>query len=97
LKKGSELLRVVTWQKIPINQLKTLIRKFAIREAGNLRVGRPEFGLWRVRRLRVMNMYEKRFGCVPDLFKRRKMPVLKSYYVINGEYIWPTQQIAYKV
>ena len=88
---------MVTWQKIPQNQLKTLIRRFAIREAGNLSVGRPEFGLWRVRRLRAVNIYEKRFGCVPELFKQRKMPVLKSYYVINGEYIWPTQQKANKV
>ena len=90
LKKGSELLRVVTWQKIPQKQLKTLIHRFATREAGNLNVGRPEFGLWRVRRLRAVNVYEKRFGGVPEIFKKRKMPVLKSYYVINCKYIWPT-------
>lgn len=80
---------MVTWQKIPQNQLKTLIRRFATREAGNLNVGHPEFGLWRVRRLRAVDAYEKRFGGVPELFKKRKMPVLKSYYAINSENIWP--------
>lgn len=81
------------WQNLPQRQLKTLIHRFATKEAAKLRLGSPEFYIWRVRRLRAVAVFEKRFGGVPATFKARKMAVLKSYYINNGVYLWPTSTL----
>lgn len=88
LGKESKLFKVLVLKEIHQLQLKSLIHRFATREAKAIRSG-DSFYLWRVRRLRAVGIYENRFGGVPDLFKARKLPVLKSYYVNNGVYIWP--------
>ena len=82
------------WQSLPQRQLKTLIHRFATKEAARLRLGNREFNLWRTRRLKAVAIFEKRFGGVPTMFKLRKMPVLKSYYIINGIYLWPSSTLS---
>ena len=93
LEKGSRLLRVSVWQNLPQRQLKTLIHRFATKEAARLKLGDREFNVWRVRRLKAVAVFEKRFGGVPPIFKMRKMPVLKSYYITNGIYLWPSSTL----
>lgn len=88
LGKGSQLFKVLVLREINQLQLKSLIQRFATREAKAIRT-RGSFFLWRVRRLRAVAIYEKRFGGVPEIFKTRKLPILKSYYLTNGIYIWP--------
>ena len=89
LGRGSELLRVSSWNQIHQMQLKSLIHRFATREAHSISTGKP-FYFWRVKRLGAVAVYESRFGGVPELFKKRSMPKLKSYYVNNGVYLWPS-------
>jgi len=55
-------------------------------------MGNREFNLWRTRRLKAVAIFEKRFGGVPTIFKKRKMLVLKSYYINNGIYLWPSSK-----
>ena len=93
LEKGSRLLRVSIWQNLPQRQLKTLIHRFATKEAVKLKLGSREFNIWRVRRLKAAAIFEKRFSGVPIIFKMRKMPVLNSYYINNGIYLWPSSAL----
>jgi hypothetical protein len=55
-------------------------------------MGKPTF-IWRRRRLGAVIEYERRFEEVPQLFKGHKLPNLRSYYVIDGKYIWPSNEI----
>lgn len=87
------MLRVFVWQNLPQRQLRTLIHRFATKEAAKLKQGSSEFYVWRVRRLKAVAVFEKRFGGVPAIFKMRKMTVLKSYYMNNGFYLWPTSTL----
>ena len=87
------MLRVFVWQNLPQRQLRTLIHRFATKEAAKLKHGSPEFYVWRVRRLKAVAVFEKRFGGVPAIFKMHKMTVLKSYYINNGVYLWPTSTL----
>ncbi|QHD55766.1 hypothetical protein GM320_13745 [Shewanella algae] len=90
------MLRVFVWQNLPQRQLRTLIHRFATKEAAKLKQGSSEFYVWRVRRLKAVAVFEKRFGGVPAIFKMRKMTVLKSYYINNGVYLWPTSTLITK-
>ncbi len=87
LGKESQLLKVAVLRQLPQLQLKSLIHRFATREAKAIRNG-GRFYLWRIRRLRAVDIYENRFGGVPYIFKSRKLPALKSYYINNGVYLW---------
>ncbi len=87
---GSDFLKVLIWRQLSQRQLKSFIHRFATREAADLRKGKSSFYLWRVRRLHAAAIFDKRFGGVPEIFTLRKMPVLESYYVNNGVYIWPS-------
>ncbi len=89
LLKGSPLLKGLIWQQLNKRQLQTLIKRFATREAKLLRQGHASFFIWRSRRILAVRIYEKRYGDVPQLFKKRCMPKLKSYYINNGVYTWP--------
>jgi hypothetical protein len=91
LREGSDLLKVTVWRRLPGRQLKSLIQRFATKEARCSRycAGRYVF-LWRRRRLAAVSEYERRFGEVPGIFKGRKLPPLKSYYMKDGVYVWPT-------
>ena len=89
LLKGSPLLKATIWQKLNKRQLQSLIKRFATREAKLIRQGHASFFIWRSRRISAVNIYEKRHGDVPQLFKLRCMPKLKSYYINNGVYTWP--------
>lgn len=93
LEESSPLLRVYVWQNLPQMQLKTLIHRFATKEAAKLKLGRREFYIWRIRRLKAVSVFEKRFGGVPAVFKMRKMTVLKSYHINNGVYLWPSSTL----
>ncbi|MDV2963097.1 hypothetical protein RU080_15245, partial [Shewanella algae] len=64
MEKGSPLLRVFVWQNLPQRQLRTLIHRFATKEAAKLKQGSSEFYVWRVRRLKAVAVFEKRFGGV---------------------------------
>ena len=88
LGKESQLFKVLVLNQIHQLLLKSMIQRFATREASAIRKGNA-FYLWRVRRLRAAEIYEKRFGGVPTLFKSRKLPALRSYYINNGVYVWP--------
>ena len=72
---------------MPQHDLKGLIQRFATREARAHRNVEPAF-IWRGKRLSAIAIYEARFGTVPELFKRRTLPKLRSYNVQNGEYLW---------
>lgn len=87
------MLRVFVWQNLPQRQLRTLIHRFATKEAAKLKQGSREFYVWRVRRLKAVAVFDKRFGGVPAIFKMHKMTVLKSYYINNGVYLWPTSTL----
>jgi hypothetical protein len=65
-----------------------LIKRFATRENQARRKGAPTFR-WRCRRLRAVAVFERRFEQVPDIFRKRKLPIRKSYYVHQGTYVWP--------
>ena len=85
---GSELLRVRYWQKAEANELKGLIKRFATRENHAWKKGKGAL-LWRSRRLKAVAVYEARFEPAPEIFRHRKLPLQKSYYVHGGKYVWP--------
>ena len=93
LRRGSTLLKVSTFKVLPQRQLKSLIHRFATREAKFLRDGSSHFYIWRMKRLQAVGVYENRFSGAPEIFKKRKMPVLKSYYTGGGTYIWPSSSL----
>ena len=93
LNSGSSLLRVAEWESISDRQLKSLIQRFATREAKLMAKGRPSFNVWRNRRLKAVEVFEQRFVEVPEIFKKWKMPMLKSYYINDGKYIWPSSML----
>lgn len=68
------------WQYLPQRQLRTLIHRFATKEAAKFKLGSPEFYLWRVRRLKAVAVFEKRFGGDSVFSKdtRERMFVLSS-------------------
>ena len=92
LLKGSPLLKALIWQQLNKRQLQSLIKRFATREAKLIRQGHASFFIWRSRRISAVHIYEKRYGEVPQLFKKRCMPKLKSYYINNGVYTWPNKK-----
>lgn len=75
LGKKSQFFKVLVLNQINQLPLKSMIQRFSTREASAIRRGNG-FYLWRVRRLRAVEIYEKRFGGVPGLFTSRKLPVL---------------------
>ena len=87
LNPGSPLRRAITWKVLPKRDLKGLIQRFATREAKASRNTEPAF-IWRSKRLEAVTIYEARFGAVPELFKRRTLPKLSSFYVYKGQYLW---------
>jgi len=87
LKPGSPLRRAATWKVLSKFDLKGLIQRFATREAKASRDTEPAF-IWRGKRLASVTIYEARFGAVPEMFKRRTLPKLSSYYVDKGQYLW---------
>ncbi len=93
LNSGSSLLRVAEWESISNRQLKSLIQRFATREAKLMAKGKPSFNVWRNRRLKAVEIFEQRFVKTPEIFKLWKMPILKSYYISNGKYIWPSSML----
>ena len=72
---------------MPKHDLKALIQRFSTREAKASRNTEPVF-IWRSKRLEAVAIYEARFEAVPELFKRRSLPKLNSYYVHKGQYLW---------
>jgi len=87
LNPGSPLRRAGTWKILPKRDLKALIQRFATREAKASRNTEPAF-VWRRKRLEAVAVHESRFEVVPELFKRRTLPKLKSYYMYKGQYLW---------
>jgi len=87
---GSELLRAGVWWRVPQGLLKTLIKRFATREELSRRAGKTTY-VWKSRRLRAVAIYESRFERVPDLFRARRLPPRRSYYVQEGKYVWPVR------
>lgn len=85
---GSELFRVTHWKRVSKHELKSLILRFATREQQCCTGLAPAF-CWRKRRLGAVAVYEARFERVPDIFRKHKLPRIKSYYVRNGRYVWP--------
>ena len=85
---GSSLLRVATWEQMDRNELKALIQRFATRESKCSAKAKPTF-LWRRKRLAAITVFERRYGSAPKLFTSYKLPRLKSYYIVNGVYLWP--------
>jgi hypothetical protein len=71
------------------SELKSLIQRFATHEGLSQFKGKSGM-LWRRRRLTAITIFEERFGPVPELLKSRKLKRLTSYYVLRGEYIWPS-------
>jgi hypothetical protein len=85
---GSSLLRAAYWTTAAQNELKGLIKRFATREENCRRKGASTFH-WRRRRLGAVAVYESRFEQVPDIFRKRQLPRLRSYYVHDAKYVWP--------
>ena len=85
---GSELLRAAHWARAAQNELKGLIKRFATREENCRRRGAPTFP-WRTRRLNAVAVYEARFERAPDIFRARRLPRMRSYYVHDAKYVWP--------
>ena len=85
---GSELLRSVYWARATKNVLKGLIKRFATRENRCRTKGKSTYR-WRSYRLRAVSVYESRFERVPEIFRNRKLPQMRSYYVRDGRYVWP--------
>ncbi|WP_317932337.1 hypothetical protein [Halioxenophilus sp. WMMB6] len=73
-------------ENLPKSQLKLLIHRLARRETEATLKG-DRFYLWRVRRLRAADIYEKRFGGNPDKFKSRKYPMPMFYAIKNRVYL----------
>jgi len=90
LLKGSPLLKALIRQQLNKRQLQSLIKRFATREAKLIRQGHASFFIWRSRRISAVHVYKKRYSDVPQLLKKRCMPKLKSYYINNGVYTWPS-------
>jgi hypothetical protein len=88
LEPGSECFRDRYWQRTSAADLKSLIKRFATRENRARSQGEPSY-LWRVRRLRAVNVYKSRFGSVPAIFGKHALVPMKSYYVHDGRYVWP--------
>ncbi|HAO31448.1 MAG TPA: hypothetical protein DCQ84_00640 [Candidatus Competibacteraceae bacterium] len=88
---GSVLLTTVFWQKTNASRLKSLIQRFATRERNCFAKAKPSF-LWRNRRLAAVTVFRKRFGPVPEIFTRHKLPKQDSYYIKDGEYVWRLQK-----
>jgi len=86
---GSPLLRSATWAVMGRNELKALIQRFATRESGAYGKGAPG-SLWRRRRLAAVTLFEARFGSAPALFTKHKLPRFRSFYVHQGQYLWPS-------
>ena len=82
------MLKVATWQTLSQRELKVLIQRFATRESKCILSRDPKFNFWRLCRFRSVAVYETRFCKTPELFTLWKLPLLKSYYVKNGQYIW---------
>lgn len=80
---------------MPPRQLKSLIQRFSTKEVSSIRNHKP-FYVWRVKRLAAVAVFEKRFGegSVSEIFKLRKLPILDSYYVSKGEYIWSEKALS---
>lgn len=96
LNSGSPLRRAETWKALPQYDLKALIQRFATRESKSAKNAEPAF-IWRRKRLEAVTIYELRFGTVPDIFKRRSLPKLSSYYVQNGQYLWSLPRSVCKI
>ena len=50
--------------------------------------GNPRFNFWRKCRLASVEVYENRFVEAPEIFRCWKLPLLKSYYLDKGQYLW---------
>lgn len=85
---GSSLLRVATWERMERDSLKALIQRFSTRESKCSAKAKPTYR-WRRKRLAAIVLFERRHGPAPELFTRYKLPRLKSYYKVNGVYLWP--------
>jgi hypothetical protein len=90
LDQRSALLRSRTWRALPQGDLKGLIQRFATRESQGSKRGRSCF-LWKRRRLAAVTVYRQRFGSVPEIFSSIRLPRIRSYYMKDGQYIWPLQ------
>jgi hypothetical protein len=88
LEAGSPLLRSTYWASAAPNELKGLIKRFATREEQCRSKGISTYP-WRRRRLSAVAVYESRFEQVPDIFRKRELPRMRSYYVHNAKYVWP--------
>ena len=91
LRPGSALLKVSTWQTLSQRELKSLIQRFSTRESSAVRKCDPKFYFWRLCRFKAVEVYEKRFSETPKIFKSWKLPLLKSYYVKDDQYIWSSK------
>jgi len=67
------------------------IKRFATRENRCRRKSKEAKSTyrWRSYRLRAVGVYESRFERVPEIFRNRKLPQMRSYYVRDGRYVWP--------
>lgn len=81
------LLTVKYWQETTAAELKSLIQRFSTRERNCVTAAKPSF-VWRDRRLEAVSIFQQRFGSVPEVFTHHKLPVMPSYYMKAGEYIW---------
>lgn len=79
---GSAVLRVSYWQCTTRRDLMSLIKRFATRENQSRQHGAPTFR-WRRRRLGAVGVFGRRFEKVPEVFRKHKLPKMKSYYVIK--------------
>lgn len=84
---GSSLLRAATWERMERDAFKALIQRFTTRESKCAARAKPTYR-WRRKRLAAVAVFERRFGPAPELFTRYKLPRLRSYYKVNGTYIW---------
>ncbi len=68
----------------------TLIKRLATRENQLRKNRKSSFILYRWKRLSAVKLYQHRFGSVPELLAKRSLPNLRSYYINNGVYVWPS-------
>ena len=85
---GSKLRRRDYWKGAAQNELKGLIKRFSTNEQLRRKRGAPIY-TWRKLRLAAVAVYEARFERVPEIFRARRLPPMKSDYVHQGRYVWP--------
>jgi hypothetical protein len=85
-------LKERNWKVYNYKLIQALIKRLATKENDLLRERSPFFFYYRRKRFSAVEFYTKHYGTVPKIFKVRRLPDIKSFYINNGVYVWPSKE-----